>query len=62
MEKGQQCENAKEAYRDQLTKTNNSQTLHYSTNFPQLSDVCYWIVGGNYHWVVRHPFETYFIV
>ncbi|XP_046845264.1 formin-binding protein 1-like [Xenia sp. Carnegie-2017] len=39
MEKGQQCENAKEAYRDQLTKTNNSQTLHYSTNFPQLSDV-----------------------
>ena len=39
MEKGQQCETAKEAYRDQLTKTNNGQTLHYTTNFPQLSDV-----------------------
>jgi hypothetical protein len=39
MEKGQQCEIAKEAYREQLTKTNNSQTLHYSTSFPQLNDV-----------------------
>ena len=39
MEKGQQSETAKEAYREQLTKTNNSQTLHYSTSFPQLNDV-----------------------
>jgi hypothetical protein len=39
MEKGQQCESAKEAYRDQLNKTNNGQTLHYTTNFPQLNDV-----------------------
>lgn len=39
MEKGQQCEVAKEAYRDQLNKTNNSQTLHYTTNFPQINDV-----------------------
>ena len=39
VDKGQQCESAKEAYREQLTKTNNGQTLHYSTNFPQLNDV-----------------------
>ena len=39
VDKGQQCESAKEAYREQLTKTNNGQTLHYTTNFPQLTDV-----------------------
>lgn len=45
MEKGQQCENAKEAYRDQLAKTNTSQTLHYSTSFPQLNDVSKDLIG-----------------
>ena len=55
MEKGQQSENAKEAYREQLTKTNNSQTLHYSTNFPQLNDVSKKYIFEKWWWINYAP-------
>jgi len=39
MEKGQAAEKAKEEYRSQLDKTNNKQTLHYTSEMPAVFNV-----------------------
>lgn len=52
MEKGQAADKAKEEYRSQLDKTNNKQTLHYTSEMPAVFNVS--TINDNNHTFVVH--------